>query len=103
MKPFKFECTGCGKCCTQFHPAQTIHADAGDLLRISMSLGRQIQSIEFRGGFCEYLDQHSGQCTIHEVKPKRCSQWPYVADTVLNVRMLKVADMICEGITLDGL
>jgi len=105
----RFECTGCGNCCTRPGP---VYFPLPDLERAARHLG--VSPLEFRRRYrlrdregvpsldpgpdrpCTFHDETTG-CTIYEGRPTQCRTWPFWPETVHRRRAWEAAARECEG------
>ena len=86
----KFECTGCGNCCTgapgvvwvydQDIEAIAEHLDkpVGEIrLFHTRQVGQRLSLTEFANGDCTFFDPRTRGCTIYPVRPTQCRTWPF--------------------------
>lgn len=96
--PPGFDCTNCGKCCSNFSDDRGVMLTREDVVRISEFFGltksefakRDVEFILYgppgkadfamilksRGPKCIYLDDMD-HCRVHEVKPEQCARGPF--------------------------
>jgi Fe-S-cluster containining protein len=75
----RFECLKCGKCCTL-----TVEPDEDDIKKIELLGHKRMNflrngALRKKDGVCMFLEKKDGtyQCSIHEMKPKVCRQYPF--------------------------
>jgi Fe-S-cluster containining protein len=105
----RFECTGCGKCCTGASGTIFVNdREAGEIaakLGVSkrkflqdyaypMEGGHSIQERE--NGDCVFLN--GKMCGIYEVRPTQCRTFPFWPEVLRSERNWKQAARECEGI-----
>ena len=107
-----FDCKMCGDCC---YGEGGIFLEDGEDERISRFL--RVSLPEFLARFCErrngrtylttgedrfciFYEKGKG-CTIHPVKPARCSLWPYYPANVADRETWEMAKLACRGINPD--
>ncbi|MEO9210229.1 MAG: YkgJ family cysteine cluster protein [Ginsengibacter sp.] len=85
----KIDCLGCANCCKVMSPTYT----NADILRISKHLGMKPKEFKEKWLYldkrendwmnrsrpCQFLDLETNKCTIYEVRPKDCAQFPHLA------------------------
>lgn len=86
----RFECTGCGGCCSGDPGYVWVDDDeiAGmaALMRISVESfehrfvrteAGQKSLVEYPDGDCIFLEPDSRRCSIYEARPVQCRTWPF--------------------------
>lgn len=106
-----FKCTQCGDCCRGFGGT---YLTAEDMAAIAKRLGITIPAFKKRycvpsgsrfvlaqrsDGFCIFWDQN---CTIHDIKPRMCRQWPFIDSVLTDVGNWKIMASVCPGIQADA-
>ena len=86
----RFECTGCGNCCTgapgvvwvsdeELHQiAEFLDEPVGGVKieHTKLFAGRRTLK-EFANGDCTFFDPEKRGCTIYPVRPIQCRTWPF--------------------------
>lgn len=108
----RFECTGCGLCCTQrgnyahVYVNATEVADLAALLEISPAAFRRRytfvdelgwRQLRFRGGACTFLEPVTRQCTVYAARPVQCKTFPYWPELIGPRGWRREAKAMCEG------
>ena len=101
-----FECQQCGQCCHGYGGTYITRADIENIaayLGISEavflcryctpSAGGYVLA-QKDDGFCVFWDQ---LCTIHPVKPRMCSAWPFIENLLKNPAGWNVMAEACPG------
>ena len=113
IPPLRFECTGCGKCCTQ--RGDYAHVYVGDrevdalaaLLGVSPSRFRRMHTVvdalgwrqlRFSDGRCTFLDPDSQRCTVYSARPVQCRTFPFWPEIVGPRGWSDEVKALCEGI-----
>lgn len=107
--PFTFACRRSGNCCSR--PGGVVRVGAADVARIAAHL--QLNEAAFRsrylaasgdrlrenlGPACVFLrDGTEPACTIYDVRPQHCRDWPFVAE-LRDADALRAAMRFCPGI-----
>jgi len=82
MKRLAAACPGCGWCCSQ---TVAIHVVAADVERLSRQLKKKKEdlfSYDGREWFikkaqpCQWWNPRNGRCTIYNIRPRTCRDWP---------------------------
>jgi uncharacterized protein len=104
-----FECTQCGICC---QGEGGIYLSQEEIERIALFINLSQQNfiekfclkkngkvyIHIReDGYCHFSQK--GRCTIHEVKPAPCRQWPFFPPMLLDQINWETARNSCPGLT----
>lgn len=117
-KPFyhrhklRFECTGCGICCTG-SPQDYVAVDRAEQEQIRNWLGiskkwfrhRYILRVDqhteglasAKSGSCVFLDQ-AMRCRIYPVRPRQCRAYPFWPEVLRNRWSWRAEALRCEGI-----
>jgi Fe-S-cluster containining protein len=104
-----FECTQCGTCC---QGEGGIYLSREEIRRISLFLNLSQQNflnkfcLQKNGkvyihtredGYCHFSQK--GRCSIHEVKPAPCRQWPFFPPMLTDQINWETARNSCPGLT----
>ena len=86
----RFECTGCGDCCTGAPGFVWVNQAEIDALAKRLGLDRAAFEeryvrrvgvrrtlVEFPNGDCVFFDNASRGCTVYEDRPRQCRTWPF--------------------------
>jgi Fe-S-cluster containining protein len=107
-----FQCRSCGECC---YGEGGIIVEEAEIERMALFLGIGQETFlsrfckEKRGrfyvksgpdNFCIFLDKMR-KCSIHSVKPKRCSLWPFYPAIVRDRENWDMAKDACPGINRE--
>ena len=60
--------------------------------------GERFVLAQQKNGYCLFWDKN---CTIHAVKPKMCSAWPFIASVLVDVGSWQIMAGSCPGIGSD--
>jgi Fe-S-cluster containining protein len=106
-----FDCTQCGDCCKGF--GGTYLAD-DDMITIANHLsisveafktcycepsGKRFVLAQRSDGYCIFFNQN---CSIHEIKPKMCRQWPFIENLIRDIGNWRIMSSVCPGIQVDA-
>jgi Fe-S-cluster containining protein len=109
-KGLKFQCTGCGHCCSKepgyvWLSAAEVDAIANHLQipkeefmrRYTRSIFGRISLLENKITFdCVFLKEN--KCTIYSVRPKQCRTFPWWNENLESPQAWKETAARCEGI-----
>ena len=108
----RFQCTGCGQCCSG-EPGY-VWVTGGEIAALADSLaitvadfeasfvravGRRKSLIELPGGDCVFLNPQTRRCTLYRVRPAQCRTWPFWES---NIRSARAWDAICRACPGSG-
>jgi len=110
-KGLRFECTGCGRCCTQgpgyvWVTDEEIGAIARRLgmplarfrAQYVMDVGGSSSLVERPGDFrCVFLGEGE-RCTIYDIRPLQCRTFPFWPENLANRPGWEELREYCEGI-----
>jgi len=103
----RFECTGCGNCCTG-EPgyvwvnnaeieAMAAASDVDDVEHFEKLYVRRIgirkSLVEFPNGDCVFFDAQSRRCKVYQARPRQCRSWPFWQS---NTRSAEAWRQTCE-------
>jgi len=108
--PRRFECTGCGDCCTGSPKNFWVEANRAEQARIAAHLGISLkwfrrrylvheddgEGISMQGGQCTFLD--GKRCRIYAVRPAQCRSYPLWPELLSSRRAWQAEAKRCEGI-----
>ncbi len=106
----RFECTGCGGCCTGEPGYVWLNAaEIADLARAAgietdefeakyvRQVGVRRSLIELTDGDCILFDPATKQCTLYDARPRQCRTWPFWESTVVTPEDWEETASICPG------
>ena len=112
MKGLRFECTMCGKCCTNHGDYAHVYLTGNEVSALARLLGlgvedfeRQYTTIDEDGWTqlriddqrCTFL-QPDGGCGVYAARPTQCRTFPFWRDFVEGGEWTEEVRAICEGI-----
>jgi Fe-S-cluster containining protein len=86
----RFECTGCGNCCTGAPGFVWVNDE--EIAALANAVGETAEAFEdkyvrkigarkslreFPGGDCVFFNSESRKCQVYEVRPRQCRTWPF--------------------------
>jgi uncharacterized protein len=106
----RFECTGCGDCCTGApgfvwvnreeiedlarHLGMTVADFEAEYVR---KVGIRKSLIEYENGDCVFFDGSSRKCTVYGARPRQCRTWPFWGSNVATPEAWKQTCQACPG------
>jgi uncharacterized protein len=89
-KGLRFQCTGCGGCCTGAPgyvwvikaEIETLAASIGvDVAAFEKKYVRLVgirkSLVEFSNGDCVFFDNQARCCKVYDARPRQCRTWPF--------------------------
>lgn len=109
-KGLRFECTGCGDCCTgapgyvwvNQEEIRALAALVGvDLAEFESQYVRRVGNrrslVEVADGDCVFFDSQRRRCTVYEARPRQCRTWPFWESNLETPRTWKDTCRACPG------
>lgn len=107
----KFECTGCGDCCTgapgyvwvNKEEIAGIAAEIGedDVEEFEKKYVRRVgvrkSLVEFDNGDCVFFDTEKRNCTVYSARPRQCRTWPFWDSNLKSERAWQQTCTECPG------
>jgi len=106
----RFECTGCGDCCTGAPGYVWVNQAEIDALaqRLGMSVKRfekkYVRQVgirrslkEFANYDCVFLDSKTRKCTVYQQRPRQCRTWPFWKSNVRTPQSWGATCQACPG------
>lgn len=106
----KFECTGCGGCCTGAPGfvwvnraeiealARVVEIDVPEFeSRFVRTVGIRKSLVEFENGDCVFFDPQSRSCRVYAARPRQCRTWPFWPSNVATPAAWKATSERCPG------
>ncbi len=106
----KFECTGCGDCCSGDPGFVWVNDDEIAALAAEMSLsvdafeqrfirqvGKDKSLIEYPDGDCIFLEPESRKCLVYAARPVQCRTWPFWDSNLGRKKDWEAARRACPG------
>jgi len=108
----RFECTGCGRCCTGNDAEHYVALGPGEeaalaeLLGLAQAelrarhlvrLGARQWGIRLEDGACTFLDAE-GRCDVYAARPLQCASYPFWPELLASDRAWDEEAARCEGI-----
>jgi hypothetical protein len=113
IPPLRFECTGCGKCCTQRGEYAHVYVDAREIETLAAFLGLSPsrvrrshtvvdelgwRQLRFHEGRCAFLDPDTQRCTVYAARPVQCRTFPFWPELVGPDGWRDELRQLCEGV-----
>lgn len=107
----RFECTGCGDCCTgatgyvwvNKEEIRGLAEQVGeeDLERFEKMYVRQVgirKSLkEYSNGDCVFFDNQTRKCKVYSARPRQCRTWPFWDSNVRDEQVWRETCQVCPG------
>jgi Fe-S-cluster containining protein len=106
----RFQCTGCGDCCTgapgfvwvNKAEVQALAASAGlDAAQFEKKYVRQVgirkSLIEMPNGDCIFFNARKRHCDVYDIRPRQCRTWPYWESNVSTPEAWQRTCQSCPG------
>ena len=109
----KFQCTGCGDCCTGAPGYVWVNkqeiADLAEELgfddvekfedKYVRKIGIRKSLVEFPNGDCVFFDNGTRKCAVYQQRPRQCRTWPFWDS---NLKSPAAWQETCEGCKGSG-
>lgn len=91
----RFQCTGCGGCCTG--APGYVWVNKGEIEVLAAGLGMNVEQfekkhvrlvgvrkslLEYGNGDCVFFDAAARRCTVYALRPRQCRTWPFWASNL---------------------
>ncbi len=106
----RFECIGCGRCCTgEPGYVYVTRPEIGALAaavglevpefekRFVRPVGRRKSLLELPSGDCVFFDDLTRRCRVYEVRPRQCRTWPFWASNLRTSKAWQETCRVCPG------
>jgi uncharacterized protein len=107
----KFQCTGCGDCCTGAPGFVWVTNDEIEILAAELGLDvaaferKYVRNIgarkslkELKKSFdCVFLDADTRKCTVYSARPRQCRTWPFWDSNVRTPEAWASTCQVCPG------
>jgi Fe-S-cluster containining protein len=112
VKGLRFECTQCGKCCTNHADYAHVYLADREVTALARLLGLPVEEFERKytlidedgwtqlkteAGRCMFLGADGG-CGVYGARPTQCRTFPFWRDFVEQGKWTDEVREICEGI-----
>ena len=106
----RFECTGCGDCCTGAPGYVWVTRD--EIVELAQHLGMEQSAfeqkfvrkvgvrkslIEYANGDCVFFDGRTRKCSVYEARPQQCRTWPFWQSNVATPEAWQQTCEVCPG------
>jgi Fe-S-cluster containining protein len=86
----RFQCTGCGQCCTG--APGFVWVNKADIEALAAAVGLEVARleqeyvrrvgirkslVELSGGDCVFFDPQTRRCKVYHARPRQCRSWPF--------------------------
>lgn len=106
----RFECTGCGDCCSGTPGYVWVEEDEIERMAAQLEMpvdqfqrkflrrvGLRYSLVEYPDGDCIFLDPQSRKCTVYSARPVQCRTWPFWTSNLETPRDWKQTCRECPG------
>ncbi len=106
----RFECTGCGDCCTGAPGYVWVNREEVTAIAAKVGLpvdqfekkyvravGIRKSLVEYANGDCVFFDPNTRKCTVYEARPRQCRTWPFWESNVSTKEAWKQTCEVCPG------
>lgn len=111
-KGLRFECTGCGGCCTG--APGYVWVNTSEIAALAARLDLEVEKfetkyvrrvgvrkslVEFDNGDCVFFNATTHRCEVYEDRPRQCQTWPFWDS---NVRTPEAWERTCQACPGSG-
>jgi len=107
----RFQCTGCGDCCTGSPGYVWVNQAEIDAIAAELDItpaecekkyvryiGIRRSLVELRKSYdCIFLDAETRKCTVYAARPRQCRTWPFWKSNVRNEKTWAETCEACPG------
>lgn len=106
----RFECTGCGDCCTGAPGYVWVNKAEIEAMAVELELpadefeakyvryvGIRRSLVEYSNGDCVFFDNKSRKCQVYEQRPRQCRTWPFWKSTIRTPEAWEETCESCPG------
>lgn len=106
----RFQCTGCGSCCTGDPGYVWVNQTEIDALAEAVGMtpeafekeyvypvGRRRSLRELPNGDCAFFDNAARRCRVYDVRPRQCRTWPFWSSNVRTPQTWQKTVEACPG------
>ncbi len=106
----RFECTGCGDCCTG--TPGFVWVGPEEIQALASALGLAVEDfqthyvrqtdgrkslVEHANGDCVFFDAATRRCTVYDARPLQCRTWPFWQSNLRTRNIWRAISRICPG------
>ena len=106
----RFQCTGCGDCCTG--AAGYVWVNKKDIAALAAQVGIEVAEfearyvrqigvrkslIEYANGDCVFFDGQTRECRVYAARPRQCRTWPFWDSNVRTPEAWAETCQVCPG------
>jgi Fe-S-cluster containining protein len=106
----KFQCTGCGDCCTGAPGYVWVNKEEVSALaaivgiaeaefedRFVRQIGVRKSLQEFANGDCVFFDNKTRKCRVYNARPRQCRTWPFWDSNIRTPEAWDETCRVCPG------
>jgi hypothetical protein len=109
----KFECTGCGRCCTAHGRYNHVYLNDGEIGALAEYLDLEpaeflrahafvdedgFTQLRIEAGRCVFLDPLTRHCRVYEARPTQCRTFPFWREWIRKGEWTAEVRALCEGV-----
>jgi hypothetical protein len=106
----RFQCTGCGDCCTGAPGYVWVNKE--EIAALAQSAGLSVEDFEkkyvrrvgvrkslkeFPNGDCVFFNHETRRCQAYELRPRQCRTWPFWGSNIVTPEAWKATCRDCPG------
>jgi len=106
----KFQCTGCGDCCTGAPGYVWVNKE--DIAALAAETGLAVDEFEekyvrlvgvrkslheYAGGDCVFFDNKTRKCKVYAARPRQCRTWPFWDSNIRTPEAWAATCEVCPG------
>jgi Fe-S-cluster containining protein len=106
----RFQCTGCGDCCTGAPGYVWVNKE--EIAALASQLGMEIVAFqrryvreigvrkslkEYANGDCVFFDGQTRKCRVYQVRPRQCRTWPFWESNLRTPETWAHTCQVCPG------
>ena len=106
----RFQCTGCGDCCTG--APGFVWVNKADIAALAAEVGLPVDTfeakyvrlvgirkslIEYDNGDCVFFDNKTRKCKVYPARPRQCRTWPFWQSNLRSPEAWDETCRVCPG------